>query len=151
MMPVQCDDIVDLLPAAVDGSRGLDRRTVRHVSSCLRCQGELAKYHGLVRRLHQLRWYRPDLPAGLLGDVLEALDAAANKRTVRSALTGRRLAYAGGAALGAAAVGATMIVAVGRGRSENPLGNLSVPGGNLSNRPCDRRLAVGGMAIDRGQ
>ena len=148
---MQCDDLVDLLPAAVDGSRGLDRRTIRHVSSCLRCQGELAKYHRLVRRLHQLRGFRPDLPTGLLGDVLEALDAAATKGTVRSALTGRRLAYVGGAALGAAAVGATVMVAVGRGRSGSPLGNLSVPGGNLSNRPCDRRLAVGAMAIDRGQ
>jgi hypothetical protein len=151
VVPVQCDAIAVRLAGAVDGSRPLGRKTVRHVSSCLRCQAELARYHGLLRRLHQLPASRPDLPAGLVGDVLGALDAAARTRTVRTVLVGRRLVYAGGAAFGALVVGATVAVAVGRGRSARPLGNLFAPGGNLSNRPCDRHMAVRGMAIDRGQ
>jgi hypothetical protein len=147
---VHCEAIAELLPGAVDGSRPVDRRTVRHVASCLQCQAELARYHGLLRRLHQLRSYRPDLPAGLIADVLDALDATVTRRTVRSVLAGRRLAYGGGAALGTLAIGVTVAMVIGRGRSNGSLGNLTLSSGNLSNRPCDR-LAVRGMAIDRGQ
>ena len=147
---MRCEAIAERLPGAVDGSRAVDRRTVRHVASCLRCQAELARYHGLLRRLHQLRSYRPDLPAGLVGDVLDALDATATRRTVRSVRAGRRLAYGGGAALGTLAVGVTVAMVIGPGRSNGSLGNLTLSSGNLLNRSCDR-LAVRGMAIDRGQ
>ncbi len=147
---MHCEAIAELLPGAVDGSRAVDRRTVRHVASCLQCQAELARYHGLLRRLHQLRSYRPDLPAGLIADVLDALDATVTRQTVRSVLAGRRLAYGGRAALGTLAIGVTVAMVIGRGRSNGSLGNLTLSSGNLSNRPCDR-LAVRGMAIDRGQ
>jgi hypothetical protein len=150
MTLVRCEAIAELLPGVVDDSRAVDRRTVRHVAWCLRCQAELARYHELLRRLHRLRSHRPDPPAGLIGEVLDALDATVTRRTVRSALAGRRLAYGGGAALGTLAIGVTVAMVIGRGRSNGPLGNLTLSSGNLSNRPCDR-LAVRGMAIDRGQ
>ena len=150
MTLVRCEAIAELLPRVVDDPRAVDRRTVRHVTSCLRCQAELARYHGLLRRLHQLRSHHPDPPAGLIGEVLDALDAPVTRRTVRSVLAGRRLAYGGGAALGTLGIGVTVAMVIGRGRSNGPLGNLTLSSGNLSHRPCDR-LAVRGMAIDRGQ
>ena len=122
MTPVRCEDVAELLPGAVDGTRSVDRRTVRHVASCLRCQAELARYHGLLRRLHELRAHRPELPAGLIADVLDALDASVARRTVRSALAGRRWAYGGGAALGALAIGATVAVAISRSGRTGRLG-----------------------------
>ncbi len=119
---MRCEDVAELLPGAVDGSRTVDRRTVRHVASCLRCQAELARYHRLLRRLHELRSHRPELPAGLIADVLDALDASVARRTVRSALAGRRWAYGGGAALGALAIGVTVAVAIGRSSRTGRLG-----------------------------
>ena len=53
--------------AACRASRAL----VAHVESCLRCQAELARYRRLVRLLHQLQAHDIELPAGLLGDVLD--------------------------------------------------------------------------------
>jgi hypothetical protein len=119
---VRCEDVAELLPGAVDGSRPVDRPTVRHVTTCLQCQAELARYHGLLRRLHELRSYRPDLPAGLIGDVLDALDASVTRRTVRTALGGRRLVYGGGAALGVLAIGVTVAMAVSRSGRTGRLG-----------------------------
>ena len=147
---MRCEDIERLVPGTLDGSRPVDRRTIRHVGSCLQCQAELARYHGTLRRLHALRTQRPELPPGLVGDVLAALEEAATRRTVRSVLTGRRLAYAGGAVVGGAVVAGTVVLSLGRGRSRGSLGTSELTGGSLSHRPCDR-LAVRGMAIDRGQ
>lgn len=147
---MRCEAIAEMLPGAVDGSSAVGRRSARHMATCLRCQAELARYHGLLRRLHQLRSGGPDLPPELVDDVLETLESACSRQRVASVLAGHRLGYGGGAALGALAVGATVTMAIARGRSKGPLGRPVLSSGNLLSRPCDR-LAVRGMAIDKGQ
>jgi hypothetical protein len=40
---VQCEQVAELLAGAVDGSAVLEAAATQHVSSCLRCQAELAQ------------------------------------------------------------------------------------------------------------
>lgn len=133
---MRCDELADLLPAVAEDPASLDRWAAAHLSTCLRCQREVAHYRRMARRLRQLRWCRPVAPDDLVGEVLTRLDAmaerldAAAERGGRAGRHGRRLAY-GGAALGVVAVGATVAMAVARGRSVVPLGNVPVPGGNV--------------------
>ena len=57
------------------------------------------------------------MPAGLVGDVIDQLEAASERSAMRAALSGRRVAYIGGIAAAATAAGAgAAIVLVTRGR-----------------------------------
>lgn len=115
---MRCDDVATALPGVLDRSSRADRRVVRHVETCLRCQAELARYRRLLRLLHQLRDQRPPLPPGAVGDVLAALDERAGKELVRSAMAGRRFAVVGGvAAVAVATAVATVAVVAGRTRA----------------------------------
>jgi hypothetical protein len=115
---VQCDDIAELLPGIVDGGQVADRRIQAHVESCLRCQAELVKYRKLLKALHLLRTEVLEPAPGLLSDILAGLEAAGERRAVRSMLNGRTAAYAGGiaAATAAGAVGAILLAHRARGR-----------------------------------
>ncbi len=115
-MPARCDDVAEALPAILDGHSRADAAPalVDHVESCLRCQAELARYRRLLRMLAQLRAERPELPPGFVSGVLDALGEAAERRAIRSALSGRRVAYAAG--LVAAALAAAGLVLAGRAR-----------------------------------
>ena len=86
---VSCAEVALVLPSILDGVSSADEVVVRHVGSCLRCQSELARYRKLLRLLDQLRSYRVEPPPGAVADVLGALEAAAQRRVVRSVLTGR--------------------------------------------------------------
>jgi hypothetical protein len=114
---VRCDEVASRLPSIMAGAVVADSAVVEHVETCLACHAELARYRKMLRMLGQLRFQPADPPPGLLADVLEALDAAARRRVVRSLLTGRRVAYASGIA-GAAAVAALVVAA--RVRSTRP-------------------------------
>jgi hypothetical protein len=105
---VHCDEVAARLPAIMSGAAPADAEIVSHVETCLRCHAELARYRKLLRMLGQLRSQAVDPPPGLLADVLEALDAAARRRVVRSLLTGRRIAYGSGVA--AAVTAATLVL-----------------------------------------
>lgn len=105
---VRCDEIAARLPAIMAGGAPADGEVVAHVETCLRCHAELARYRKLLRMLGQLRSQAVDPPPGLLAEVIEALDAAARRRVVRSLLTGRRIAYASG--VGAALTAATLVL-----------------------------------------
>ena len=112
-----CDAVADLLPGVVDGSAKLDRADRRHVEHCLRCQAELAQYRKLLRAMQSLRATTAPMPAGLVRDVITQLEAAGERRAMRAALSGRRVAYIGGIAAAATAAGAgAAIVLVTRGR-----------------------------------
>jgi anti-sigma factor RsiW len=102
----------------MDGTEAADRRVIRHVDSCLRCQAELAQYRKLLRALHQLRVQQPEAPPGVVGEILATLERAGEKRAIRSALTGRRLAYLAGlgVAVGAAGAAGVVVVLTQRGR-----------------------------------
>lgn len=98
MAAVRCDEVAARLPAIMAGGAPADADVVTHVETCLRCHAELARYRKLLRMLGQLRSQAVDPPPGLLAEVIEALEAAARRRVVRSLLTGRRIAYASGVA-----------------------------------------------------
>ena len=100
---VSCDDVADALPAIVDGLEVAEIEVQRHVAACLRCQAELVQYRKVLRMLHELRTEVLEPAPGLVPDILAALEAAGERHAVRSMLTGRRLAYAGGIAAATAA------------------------------------------------
>ena len=112
-----CEALADLLPGVVDGTTTLERTDRRHVERCLRCQAELAQYRKLLRAMQGLRAATVPAPSGLVTDVIAHLEAAGERRAVRAALTGRKVAYIGGIAAAATAAGAgAAIVLVSRGR-----------------------------------
>jgi anti-sigma factor RsiW len=89
----------------------------RHIESCLRCQAELARYRRMLRGLQLMRTRYLEPAPGLLAATLAAIGEAGERQAVRSAVSGRRLAYAG--AIGGAAVAAgtaTVAVLVHRAR-----------------------------------
>jgi anti-sigma factor RsiW len=103
-----CEQARAELPLVLEGDAPASGPLVAHVERCLGCQAELARYRRLVRLLHQLKTSDIEPPAGLVGEVLAVLEKAANRRVVRSLLTGRRAAYAG-ALLGAGGAAAGLI------------------------------------------
>jgi hypothetical protein len=107
---MRCDEVGDLLPAVADGTAVADRAARRHVERCLRCQAELVQYRKLLRALHSLRTDILEPAPGILPGILAHLEAAGERHALRSMLTGRRLAYAGGiaAATAAGAAGALL-------------------------------------------
>ncbi len=112
-----CEALAEVLPGVVDGTTTLDRADRRHVERCLRCQAELAQYRKLLRAMRGLRAATVPEPTGLVTDIIAHLEAAGERRAVRAALTGRKVAYLGGIAVAATAAGAgAAIVLVSRGR-----------------------------------
>jgi len=109
--------VAKALPRVLDGTRRADRPVVRHVETCLRCQAEMAKYRRMLRLLEQLRAQHPPMPPGVLGSFLATLEERAGQEAVRSALDGRRVVLVGGVAVVAVGTAATVVLAVGRGRS----------------------------------
>jgi hypothetical protein len=115
-----CDEVTELLPGVVDGSRPAADAVARHVDHCLRCQAELVQYRRLLRTLRQLRTDVLEPAPGLLTDILANIEAAGERRAIRSLVRGRRAAYVGGiAAAATAASAAGAIVLVSRARRRN--------------------------------
>jgi len=100
---VRCDQVARQLPGVVDGTAELDDGARRHVESCLRCQAEVVRYRKLLRALRMLRTEVLEPSPGLLGEILAGLSEAGERHMLRSALTGRRVAYVGGLAVATAA------------------------------------------------
>jgi hypothetical protein len=117
---MRCEDVTDVLAEAADGTPVQDRATRRHVERCLRCQADLVQYRKLLRALHNLRTEVLEPAPGLLSDILANLEAAGERRAVRSMLTGRRWAYAGGIAAAATAGAAGAILYASRARKLKP-------------------------------
>ena len=113
---MRCDDVVDLLPQAAEGSLLLERSAREHVERCLRCQAELVQYRRLLKTLRTLRTEVLEPAPGLLTDILAELEEAGERHAIRSLLSGRRAAYLGGiaAATGAAAAGAIVLASRSR-------------------------------------
>jgi hypothetical protein len=118
---ISCAEVALALPSILDGGSSADEIVVEHVGECLRCQSELAKYRKLLRLLNQLRAARVEPPPGAVADVLGALEEAAQRRVIRSALSGRRLVYAGVFAAPAAAIVAVTVARRGRLRRVRPV------------------------------
>jgi anti-sigma factor RsiW len=117
---MQCDDVARLLPEVVDGAAPVELWMQRHIESCLRCQAELARYRRMLRGLQLLRTRYLEPAPGLVAATLAAIEAAGERQVVRSAVSGRRLAYAGaigGAAIAASATAAAVLVHRARRRA----------------------------------
>lgn len=113
---MQCDDIREDLARLCEAGEVAPLEVERHVGQCLRCQAELVQYRRVLRTLHQLRTEVLEPSPGLVTDVLARLEAAGERRAIRSMLQGRRGAYLGGIAAATAAAGAaSAIVLVRRG------------------------------------
>jgi hypothetical protein len=118
---VSCTAVAAALPSILDGGSVAGEAVVDHVGQCLRCQAELAKYRKLLWLLNQLRAARIEPPPGAVADVLDALEEAAQRHVIRSALTGRRLVLAGALAVPAAAIVAVTVARRGRLRRVEPV------------------------------
>lgn len=114
---MQCDDVSEFLPGILERGEPADRRVQRHVETCLRCQAELVQYRRLLRAMHLLRTEVLEPAPGVLTDILAHLEAAGERRAIRSILTGRNVAYAGGIAAATAASAAGAVVLVNRART----------------------------------
>jgi anti-sigma factor RsiW len=113
-----CRQAAPALAAMVDGPGAVGRPVSRHVSSCLRCQAELAGYRRTRRLLRQLQHPAeldpPDAaPTPGTAAVVLLLPGADADRVSISA--GRRFALMGGIAAATIAA-ATTVTVVGRGR-----------------------------------
>ena len=113
---MQCEDLAELLSDAADGTTTLDRPARRHVDRCLHCQAELVQYRKLLRALHNLRTEVLEPAPGFLSDILAHIEAAGERRAVRSMINGRRAAYVGGIAAATAAGAAGAILFASRAR-----------------------------------
>lgn len=113
---VICDSVIEILPQLVDRGGEVDPRVLSHVDNCLRCQAEMVQYRKLLRALHQLRTEVIEPAPGLVADVLAHVAAAGERRAVRSLLTGRNAAYAGGIAAATAATAVGAIIFANRAR-----------------------------------
>jgi hypothetical protein len=102
---ITCESVAEELPHIVEGAVA-DEAVTRHVEGCLRCQAELVQYRKLLKSLRHLRTEVLEPAPGTLTSILANLEAAGERRAVRSLLTGRRAAYVGGIAVATAAAGA---------------------------------------------
>jgi hypothetical protein len=118
---VTCAEVAGVLPSILDGGSSAGEAVVDHVGQCLRCQAELARYRKLLRLLNQMRAARVEPPPGAVSDVLGAIEDAAQRQVIRSALSGRRLVYVGALALPAAAIVAATVARRGRLRAVEPV------------------------------
>ncbi len=146
-MQRRCDDVAELLPSILDGGPGGSAEVVGHVEQCLRCQAELARYHKLLRLLRQLNVYRVEPPAGIVAEVLGELERAANRRAIRSALTGRRVACAG-ALVAASSAAVAVVLARGRLARATPFvaGRAAALGNASAGGRCDSAI----VSVDPG-
>lgn len=113
---MRCDDVSDQLAAAADGSELLGRAERRHVEHCLRCQAEMVQYRKVLRAMRAMRTEVLEPAPGLLADVLANLEAAGERRAIRSMISGHKAAYLGGLAAATAAGAAGAIVFASRAR-----------------------------------
>ena len=117
---MQCEEVALVLPATLDGDSPVAIPVQRHVESCLRCQAEVVRYRRMLRGLQLLRTQYLEPSPGVLTQTLAAISVASEQRAIRSALSGKRLAYAGaigGAVAAAGATTAAVLVARARRRA----------------------------------
>jgi hypothetical protein len=116
VVSVRCEDLTEALAATAEGDGHLGRSERRHVERCLRCQAEVVQYRKLLRTMRALRTEVLEPAPGLLADILANLEEAGERHAIRSALSGRRIAYLGGLAAATAAGAAGAIVFASRTR-----------------------------------
>lgn len=101
-----CRDAVDAVAQIAAGETDVDVDAGRHVSSCLRCQAEVAAYRRVLRTMKAMRADLVPVPPGGLTELLRAVDAAGAEGALPPGVSWAvRAAYVGGiTAAGAAGV-----------------------------------------------
>jgi len=114
---VRCEALAEKLSEGAGSVEALDLPARTHVESCLRCQAEVAQYRKLLKALRDLRTEVLEPAPGLVADILVSLEKVGERHALRSALKGRKVAYAGGIAVaGVAAAGGAALVLASRSR-----------------------------------
>jgi hypothetical protein len=114
---VRCEQLAERLSESGGAVDALDLPARTHVESCLRCQAEVAQYRKLLKALRDLRTEVLEPAPGLVTDILTSLERVGERQALRSALRGRKVAYAGGIAVaGVAAAGGAALVLANRSR-----------------------------------
>lgn len=113
---MRCDELSETLAAEADGTVVLARPERRHVERCLRCQAEMVQYRKVLRAMRAMRTEVLEPAPGILSDILANLEAAGERRAIRSMIAGHKAAYLGGLAAATAAGAAGAIVFASRAR-----------------------------------
>ncbi len=113
---MRCEDLDEQLSAVADGSALLGRNERHHVERCLHCQAELVQYRKVLRAMRAMRTEVLEPAPGVLSDILANLEAAGERRAIRSMISGHKAAYLGGLAAATAAGAAGAIVYASRAR-----------------------------------
>ena len=71
---ITCESVAEVLPALAMGEADVSRRVHNHVTVCLRCQAEMARYRRLRRNLLSLRDQPVEAGPMLAAQILERLD-----------------------------------------------------------------------------
>jgi hypothetical protein len=103
-----CASVASLLPAVADGDATLEGDARAHVSTCLRCQADLARYRRLRRELRTLGEPAAAPGPDLLPAILSALDQAGLPRAAR--IGGRWVVMVGAAGATVAVGGALWLL-----------------------------------------
>jgi len=109
-----CDRLAELMPDLLDDSGLLSGEEADHVAQCLRCQAEMARFRRLRRTLASLRLRPVPADPGVLTDLLEGLDSAAERRERHRLASRRAASIVGLAAATAAGVGGVLVLATRR-------------------------------------
>lgn len=110
----ECAIAAEWLPALATGDAEAGPRVERHVTTCLRCQADMARYRRLRRTLRG--WSEAGIEPGpdVLPAILASLERAGGRRVPVTA--GRRTVYVGGVAVATAGAAAGVLVWVNRRR-----------------------------------
>ncbi len=106
---MRCERLAAQLPGLVDGGVSLDEHRRDHLTHCLRCQADVARYRRLRRELGAMAAHTLEPPEELLGAVASGL--AGGSASPASRDHRRRAAYIGGLAATAAGVGGALVLA----------------------------------------
>jgi hypothetical protein len=98
-----CRDAVDAVAMIAAGEEGADRRASAHVSTCLRCQAEVAAYRRVLATMRAMRHDQLAAPPGGLDGTLHAVRSDGPAAGDGAAAWAVRAAYVGGITAASAA------------------------------------------------
>lgn len=115
--PAMHSRVIAKIPGVVDGSALLTHSEQSHAETCADCKAEILRYRKLLRALHDLRTVVIHPAPGFLADVLAGIAEKGEQKALRSIVTGRRMAYAGGLAIATVAGVTGAVLLAGRSKS----------------------------------
>ncbi|MEA2476732.1 MAG: hypothetical protein QOC87_931 [Actinomycetota bacterium] len=105
---LSCQEVREELPAFAK-EHGESLAVRRHLSRCVDCRAELARYEGILSALSDLRPATVEPPRELKAALIAIPESLGTVDTVRTHVVRNRRLYAGGAALAAAGAAALLV------------------------------------------